>query len=131
MRVSGQVQVQIQRRARADFEAPVAPRASVLRLTVSPADPERLVWTEQLACGAARTRPGTLIGVRPILPSGGAARVWMQRPGAPATVVGWFRNFDRQYARTYWLARPLDLSIDARLQADAPCQLQLTLAAYR
>ena len=130
MRVAGQVQVDLQRRPAADFERLFTPRSSVLRLTVASADPERRVWTERAACGAPRTRGGTLLAVRPILPSGASARVWLQRPGAPVTIVGWFRNVDARYLRSYWLARPIDLSPDVRVQADVPCEIQLTLAAY-
>lgn len=69
-----------------------------------------------------------MLAIRPLLDDGASARLWLQRPGAPASVLGWFRDFDPSFARSYWLARPLDLSLDTRVQADAPCRLELTLA---
>jgi hypothetical protein len=57
--------------------------------------------------------------------------VWLERPGAPNTILAWFRDFDARFPRTYWLARAADFPIEARLQGDAPCQLQLTLLARR
>ena len=130
MRISSPVRVQLQRRPRADYEQPFDARPSVLRLITRAKAPVRLVWTEQVTCGTPRMgRAADLIGVRPILADGGAARIWLERTGAPGVVVGWFRNFASRYPRTYWLARPADLSPESRLQADAPCQLHLTLAS--
>jgi mono/diheme cytochrome c family protein len=129
VRVTGEIRVEVTRRTRADFEQPVTPRASVLRLRIGETDRPRRVWTEQLACGSPPARAGSVIGIRPLLAEDASARIWIQRPGAPAVIVGWFRDFDPAFARTYWLARPLDAAIDSRLQSDANCLLQLTLAA--
>ena len=72
--------------------------------------------------------PITILAVRPMLDARGSARIWLQRPGAPATVIGWFRDFEPAFSRTYWLAHPRDLSPDSRLQSDARCTIQLTLS---
>jgi hypothetical protein len=69
--------------------------------------------------------------VRPILEEGGSARIWLERIGAPRTVIGWFRDFESRYPRAYWLARPAELPIEARLQADVKCELELTLLTAR
>jgi mono/diheme cytochrome c family protein len=129
VRVTGEIRVEVQRRASADYEQAVTRRASVLRLRVAETDRPRRVWTEQIACGSTPARAGSVIGVRPLLAKDASARIWIQRPGAPAAIVGWFRDFDPAFARTYWLARPLDAAIDTRLQSDGNCLLQLTLAA--
>ena len=63
-----------------------------------------------------------------MLDAGASARIWLQRPGAPATIIGWFRDFDPAFSRTYWLARPVELSPDSRIQTDARCTIQLTLS---
>ena len=132
IRISSPLRVRIERRAPADFEQPYKPRASVLRLAFRAKAPLRRVWTEQVSCNAPRTgRAAELLAVRPMLDGGGAARVWLERAGAPKTVVGWFRDFDARFPLTYWLARPADLPVDARLHADASCNLQLTVISLR
>jgi hypothetical protein len=55
--------------------------------------------------------------------------VWLERPGAPRTIVGWFREFETLYPRTYWLSRAADLLPESRVQADTACTIELTLAS--
>jgi hypothetical protein len=134
LRVSGAVQITLRRRPAADFEAQSPVRPSLLRLRVA-VPPAHQVWQEEVGCnvprqaaGAPETTPATVLAVRPMLNAGASARIWLQRPGAPATIVGWFRDFEPAFSRTYWLARPLDLSPDSRLQSDSRCTIQLTLS---
>ena len=129
VRVTGEIRVELHRRATADYEEAVAPRASVLRLRNAATDRPRRVWMEQIACGGSPSRAGNVIGVRPLLDPNASARIWVQRPGAPAAIVGWFRNFDPGFARTYWLDRWLDAAPDTRVQSDGKCSVELTLAA--
>ena len=129
VRVTGEIRVRLNRRGAADYEQPVTPRSSVLRLRVAGTEHPRRVWTEQIACGAAPSRAGSVIGVRPLLDPAASARIWVQRPGAPAAILGWFRDFDPGFARTYWLARWLDAATDTRFQSDGKCHVELTLAA--
>ena len=132
IRISSSLRVRLARRAPADYEEPYKARASVLRLVTLEEAPTRRVWLERASCGSPWTgRPAELIAVRPAMESHGTARVWLERAGAPKTIVGWFRDFDPRFPRTYWLARPVELPIDARLQADAPCELQLALVRAR
>jgi hypothetical protein len=132
VRISGRIQVDLRRRAAMDYERAFTPRRSILRFNTRPTSPRRQVWTEQVSCGTPRSgRSAAVISVRPILEDHGAVRVWLERPGAPNTILAWFRDFDARFPRTYWLARAADFPIEARLQGDAPCQLQLTLLARR
>ena len=131
VRVRGRIRVDLRRRAAADHESPVIARRSVVRFTTGVA-PLRRVWTEITTCGSPRTsRPAELLAVRPIVEDRASVRLWLERTGAPRTIVGWFREVDAAYARTYWLTRPADLPIESRLQADAPCRLALTLVSPR
>jgi hypothetical protein len=87
---------------------------------------------EAASCGAPRTGPpAELLAVRPLLGDGAEARIWIERIGAPRVIVGWFRHFDPDYARTYWLARPADFSGEARLSSSERCEAVLTLASLR
>jgi hypothetical protein len=132
IRLRGRLRVELRRREPADYEQPFTHTRSLIRLATLAEPPARRVWTEEVACGAAREdRPADLIAVRPMLEEGESVRIWLERPGAPKTIVGWFRDFDPRFPRTYWLVRPADLPVDARLQADAPCRLLLTVSSHR
>lgn len=126
--VKSPLHVAVQRRPRADYEKPSAPKRSVLRILPLAEAPKRRVRVEPAPCGTPRTgRTVDLLAVRPLLTGGASARVWLERPGAPRTIVGWFRDYDPRYPRTYWLARTADLPPESRVQADAPCGVELTL----
>lgn len=131
IRVWGRVRVQVQRRAATDYEQAFTAKRSVLRFTTR-AGPVRKVWTEQITCGGPRAgRSAELLAIRPLLPAGVSARLWLDRPGATKTILGWFRDFDPAYARTYWLARPADFGADARLASDAACSVEVLLTSRR
>jgi hypothetical protein len=132
IRIASPLRVTLQRRLPADYEAPYKARASVLRLVTLDTPPARRVWTEQASCGTPRTgRNAALLAVRPILEKGASARISLERAGAPNTIVGWFRNVDPRFPRTYWLARPADMPVETRIQGDAKCEALLTLIATR
>ena len=129
IRVVSPVRVDVQRRARTDYEKPAAAKPSVLRV-LPRAAAQRRVWVERTACGAPRTgRPADLLAVRPILADGASARVWLERPGAPQAILGWFRDVESLYQRTFWLARAAELTPESRIAADAACALELTLVS--
>jgi hypothetical protein len=129
LRIASPIHVRLERRKAADYEKPFTARRSVLRVTPLAKPPGRRVWVEEAACGTPRTgRSATLLAVRPMLADGGSARIWLERPGAPRTIVGWFRDADTRYARAYWLARSTDLPPESRVQSDTPCRVELTLA---
>ena len=131
IRVWGRVRVRVARRAAADYERPFTATRSVLRFTTR-TGPVRRVWTEQLTCGASRAgRAAELLAVRPLLAAGASARVWLERTGATKTIVGWFRDFDPAFARTYWLARPADFAADARLASEGPCSVDVLLTGRK
>ena len=125
--IGGPLHVVLQRRNAADFEARFTPKRSLLRLRISESPPARRIFIERVACNAPREQAlaTSLIAIRPVLGAKASVRVWLQRPGAPASILGWFREFEPGFARTYWLARPVELSPDARLHADGPCTLEV------
>jgi hypothetical protein len=94
--------------------------------------PARRVRFERVSCGATiGPADASLIGVRPVLGAGASALVTVERlGGAQPTLLGWFRNFDPDYARIYWLNRPIDFMANARLTSDAPCELDLVLSSH-
>jgi hypothetical protein len=128
MRVVSPIRVRIERRKAADYEKPFTPKRSLLRVMTLTQAAARRVWVEEAACGAPRTgRNAAVLAVRPLLGAGASARVWLERPGAPRTIIGWFRDADARYPRAYWLAQATDLPPESRVQADASCRVELTL----
>jgi mono/diheme cytochrome c family protein len=130
LRVVSPIRVHLQRRQPTDYESRRPARPSLLWLQPRSLMPPRRVWVEQMACGTPRTGDiATLLAVRPVLVDRGSARVWLERPGAPQIVVGWFRSVESLYARTFWLARPQELTSESRVAVDAACTMELTLAS--
>lgn len=129
LRSGGRIRVDVRRRAAAAIESPFTARRSVVTLVTTDGTGLRRAWTEQIGCGALRNGPpAALLAVRPLLDRT-EARLSVSRPGAPASIVGWFRDFDPLYPRTYWLVRPIEMGPDTRLVSDGPCRVELTLAA--
>jgi hypothetical protein len=140
IRVVSPVHVEIRRREKTSYETAFTPRPSSLRFSrlpstgsQSPRTPARRVRIERIACGGTiGPSDATLIGVRPLLAAGASAQVTVERiGGAQPALLGWFRQFDPNYPRIYWLDRPLDFVANARLTSDAPCQLDAVLSSRR
>jgi hypothetical protein len=123
------IRVDVRRRGAAEYERLFVPRRSMLTLHTDGSRSLRRAWTEQVECGSPRLGPpADLLAVRPLLDRA-EARLSVARAGAPAAMVGWFRDFDPLYPRTYWLQRPADFGADARLVADGACKVELTFVA--
>jgi hypothetical protein len=140
IRVVSPVHVEIHRREATSDETAFAPRRSSLQFSGLPSTggtpqlaPVRRVRIERVACGATLgPSEASLIGIRPLLRAGASAQVTVERiAGAQPALVGWFRDFDPNYPRIYWLDRPLDFVANARLTSDAPCELDLVLSSRR
>ncbi len=140
MRIVSPVRVDVRRRGRKDYETAFTPRPSALRFSWwtqpqgrPPRAPSRRVWTQRMTCGGTfGPAEVSIIGVRPQLAGGAAAEIGLERMGgAPPALVGWFRNFDPDYPRIYWLAAPIDFASSARLASDAPCEVDVVLSARR
>ena len=132
IRLTGTLHVEIHRRAAADYEPPRPARASLLRLVTRAATPAQRIWIERGPCASIRTdRNALAIAIRPLLADGASAGVAVERIGAPGTVVGWFRNVETAFPRTYWFAQPVEFGPDARLRSDGPCEAELTLQSVR
>jgi len=141
IRVVSPVHVEFRRRERTSYEAAFTARESSLRFSRLPppadahlpATPVRRVHVERVACGATLgPTEASLIGVRPLLAAGASAQVTVERiGGAQPALLGWFREFDPNYPRIYWLDRPIDFVANARLTSDAACMMDLLLSSRR
>ena len=82
-------------------------------------------------CSETRLPPGRLVAVTPALREGASAGFAIALPGGRQEILAWVREYEREFAETYWLERPLTLGVSARLQVDPSdgCQVTLHYAA--
>ena len=65
--------------------------------------------TLTLPCGEQALPEGTLIGVQPETAEDGSVGMAVRLPDGRREIVGWIRDFDPDFATTYWLRTPLAL----------------------
>ena len=96
--------------------------------------------TISVACGDALLPQGTLLAIRPKIEARASVGTAVALPDGRREIVGYFRDFDPEFATTYWLRVPLDLRPGSRMVAElmergAPnrgrCELDLTIQERR
>jgi mono/diheme cytochrome c family protein len=82
-----------------------------------------------LPCGD-QPLTGRLLAVRPRLGRGASAGIAAALPGNRREIVAWIRNYDPDFAATYWLRTPIVLPRGSRLvvEPSAQCAIEATLA---
>jgi hypothetical protein len=80
-----------------------------------------------LACSAGPLPQGRLLALKPVLPAGASVRISLtQRDGTEEPLV-WVRDFEPDFAETYWLRTPVTVSRGMRMLADTNgCSVELT-----
>jgi len=61
--------------------------------------------------------PGILWGLNPQLSRGGSMKVVVVRQDGRREILGWFRDFDPEFAPTYWLRTPATIPRGSRIVA--------------
>ena len=111
----------------------LAPPAAAVSTPASPAvAPPGVVPTGRalaIRCGDQQLMPGLLLGLKPQLSSGASMRVVLSRPDGRREILGWFRDFDPEFAPTYWLRTPATIPRGSRIIAEAapPCMLTVVM----
>ena len=132
IRLAGRLRIQLHRRNAADYEPPRPARTSLLRLVTRAPAPAQRIWILGGPCSSIQTdRSARALAIRPLLADGASAQVAVERIGAPAVILGWFRKVEAAYPRTYWFAQPVEFGPDARLTSDGPCNAEVTLQSVR
>ena len=72
----------------------------------------------RMPCGNRPAPPGRIVGLRPQLAPGASVRVLAQQPDGDTEFLGWFRDFDPEFAPTYWLRAPLIARAGTRLRLE-------------
>jgi len=75
------------------------------------------IRTASLACGD-QAASGSLLAIRPTLDKNANAGIAALLPGGRQEILAWIRDFDPEYAPTYWLRKPLVLPRGSRLQVE-------------
>ena len=100
------------------------------------AKPATAQWREprgrdvKLTCGDRPLPAGRLVGLRPKLRDGESAGFTVLLPDGRQEIVAWIRDYEAEFAETYWLRTPLALPKGSRLrvEASAPCTVAVRVA---
>jgi len=109
------------------------PQSSVMTDAIKPAmfvpPRDSSIRTTSTRC-AEQSVAGTLLAVRPTLDQHGSAGITAAVPGGRHEVIAWIRDYDADYATTYWLRKPLALPRGSRLRVESSgtCAIDLTFA---
>ena len=94
------------------------------RLAASRTTPKRSV---SLSCSAPTLPPGRLVALKPLLQKGASLRLSLVRPGGIEEPLIWLKDFEPEFAETYWLRTPVTLSRGMRMLADTDyCSVELS-----
>jgi hypothetical protein len=97
-----------------------------IKPTVPPSSKARTV---ALSCGDRPLPPGRLLAIKPSLAEGASAGFSVILPGGHQEIVAWIRDYEADFADTYWLESPILLRRGSRLrvEGDLPCRVEATI----
>ena len=106
---------------------PAKPGAPVARVSEPRRPPGRDV---KLACGEKPLPAGRVLAITPRIAEGATAGFSVMLPDGRQEILAWIRNYEAEFAETYWLETPLVLPKGSRLRVDAtgPCTVTLRIA---
>jgi hypothetical protein len=109
------------------------PSSAIAATVVKPATftppRESSIRTASGRCGD-QPATGKLLAVRPTLDKKGSAGIAAILPAGRQEIIAWIRDFDPDFAATYWLRRPLELPRGSRIRVDSDgeCSIELSFA---
>jgi mono/diheme cytochrome c family protein len=73
---------------------------------------------------------GTLLAVRPTLDKRGSAGIAAILPDGRREIIAWIRDYDPDFATTYWLRKPLNLARGSQIRVESAdaCSIELSFA---
>lgn len=103
--------------------------AQPLPARLSPAAPPNR-RTVTLACGDRPLPAGKLLGIRPRLAENASAAFTVVFPDGRQEIVAWIRDYEAEFAETYWLDTPIELGRGSRLrvEGDPGCSVDLLVS---
>jgi hypothetical protein len=103
-----------------------APQPIPITPTAAPSAKARTV---ALSCGDRPLPPGRLLAIKPSLAEGASAGFSVILPGGHQEIVAWIRDYEADFADTYWLESPISLRRGSRLRVEGQgaCRVELTI----
>ena len=113
---------------------PATAAAAIRRIVTPQAVPEKaepLHRAVEIPCTTRTLPAGRVVGLKPVLAKGADMKATLTRADGSLEPLLWVRSFDPQFAETYRLRRPLEVTRAMRVEMDvaAPCRLTVLLAA--
>ena len=93
------------------------------------APPSSKARTITLSCGDRPLPPGRLLAIKPSLAEGAAAGFSVILPDGRREIVAWIRDYEADFADTYWLESPIVLPRGSRLRVEgaSECRVELKI----
>ena len=83
--------------------------------------------TVSVACAAGAVPPGPLLAVKPVLAEGESVRISLLSANGNEEPLIWLKDFEAEFAETYWLRAPVTVSRGMRMLTDTnKCSVELT-----
>ena len=84
-----------------------------------------------LSCGDRPLPSGRLLAITPTLAEGASAGFIVFLPNGRQEIVAWIRDYEAEFAETYWLESPIVLPRGSRLHVEgaSPCRVEVTIGA--
>lgn len=89
--------------------------------------------TVTIPCADRSLPSGTLLGIRPRLSEGASAGFTVVFPDGREEIVAWIRDYEAEFAETYWLETPMVLTRGSRLRVDGDpgCRVTLVIVDWK
>jgi hypothetical protein len=109
---------------------PPRPNALARSQPLRSVDNDSTLTTVTLPCGERPLPAGRLVAVHPHTESGQSVGIAVRMSDGHRAIVGWIRDFDPDFATTYWLRTPLALGPGATLTTEPRegCTVTVTLS---
>ncbi len=107
---------------------PTANAAAVLKPPAFVPPAAASIRTMSVGCGD-QALSGRLLAIRPLLDKNASAGIAATLPNGRQEILAWIRDYDPDYAPTYWLRKPVVLPRGSRLRIEAvgTCRIDVTL----
>jgi hypothetical protein len=91
--------------------------------------PSSKARTITLSCGERPLPAGRLLAITPTLAEGASAGFSVVLPDGRQEIVAWIRNYEAEFAETYWLESPIVLPRGSRLRVEgaSECRVELKI----
>jgi hypothetical protein len=88
--------------------------------------------TVNVPCATGALPPGSLLALKPVLVEGESVRISLRSRDGNEEPLIWLKDFEAEFAETYWLRTPVTVSRGMRMLTDtSKCSIELTYLGVR